>query len=125
MAIAPQECNKLSFGTRGLISGLNMAVETITGENNPQYTAEAKDKDGSTKAVVAGKRTGSITVSGYALGGDGGDAVVVNGKFDYVENGTTLKCVIIKVNKTQSNSDFQKIEFTAKFWEDVDNQPCP
>jgi hypothetical protein len=110
-------CNELIFGTDGAISaGLTgVVIESLNGDSNLQYKAEAKNKEGSTIAVVAGKRTGTVTVSGY-LNKDG-TTPSVNDNFT-MDN---LFCIVEKVTIRQSNTDFQKVEVTAKFWEGVDS----
>ena len=103
-------CNGLLFGTTAI---LGVTVESQNAEATPQYAAEAKNEDGETIAVQLGKRTGTCTVSGYKL--DSTDTPSINDTFDL--NGKSF--FIDKVVVQESNNDFQKIEITGKFWDDV------
>ena len=103
-------CNGFMFGTTAI---LGIVVESQNADANPQYAAEAKNDDGETIAVQLGKRQGTATVSGYKLSITPVPAVGST----FPLNGETF--FIDKVTVQESNTDFQKLEITGKFWEGV------
>lgn len=103
-------CNSFLFGTTRIFG---VVVESQNSEASPQYAAEAKNEQGETVAVQLGKRTGSCTVSGYKLSGSQTPGISSTFELD----GQSF--FVDKVSVSQSNSDFQKIEITGKFWDGV------
>ena len=92
---------------------LGVVVESQNSEASPQYNAEAKNADGETVAVQLGKRTGTCSISGYKLSTTAtpsiNTAVPLNGKTFFID----------KVTVQQTNTDFQKLDISGKFWDDV------
>ena len=107
-------CGGLMFGTTAIFG---VVVESQNSEASPQYAAEAKNADGETIAVQLGKRAGTCTVSGYKTA----DSVApgISSKFDL--NGQSF--FVDKVTVQESNTDFQRLEITGKFWDGV-NAVC-
>ena len=103
-------CNGFIFGTTGVAG---MVVESQSGDTGPQYTAQAKDCEGVTRAVQLGKQTGTCTVSGYFVQGAQKPAInttiAIDGRTFFVD----------KVTESESNTDFVKLEITGKFWDGV------
>ena len=115
--MAKEECGKFLFGTTA-VTGISIAVESTSSESNPQYQAEAKNKNGETEAIKVGKLTGSCTISGFKK--SGAEEPKIGEKFPL--DGQTF--FVDKVTVTQSNEDFQKMEVVGKFWQGV-TTVCP
>ena len=110
--MAKETCGDFMFGTTA-VTNISMAVESTSAESKPQFTAQAKNKDGETVAVKVGKLSGTATVSGFKKSDSAepkiGDDFMLEGKKFFVD----------KVSVTQSNEDFQKMEVTGKFWDGI------
>ena len=107
-----KDCSGYIFGVDGEIAGIK--TESTSGDSGPQYVAEAKDSCGRTRAIQLGRPTGTCTVSGYFFNGvlpALNAEVTVDGRKFFVD----------KVTKQSTNTDFQKVDMTGKFWADPDN----
>lgn len=103
-------CNNYTFGTTTIFG---MVVESQSADTGPQYVAQAKDNKGEIQASVLGKPTGTATVSGYKT--KNAKTPAVNSTFSLFGR----SFFVDKVTVTKSNSDFQKLEITGKFWDGV------
>ena len=103
-------CGGFMFGTTPI---LGVVVESQNSDSGPQYNAEAKNDKGETVAIQLGKATGTCSISGYKLSSTAtpsiNSKVSLNGKEFFVD----------KVTVTKTNTDFQKLEITGKFWDGV------
>lgn len=107
-----KDCGGYIFGTER-VSG--MIVTSANLEATPQFSAQAKDDTGETIALSVGKATGTATVSGYMS--KSVNPPDINTSFDL--DGRKFWCDRVKLSK--SSEDFQKIEISGRFWEDVDS----
>ena len=104
-------CNGFLFGSTPIFG---VVVESQSSETGPQYEAQAKNEIGETIAVQLGHQTGTASISGYKKKGSAlpglNESFTLDGKKFFPD----------KVTIQQSNSDFQKVDISAKFWEDVE-----